>query len=84
MRMTPESRLLDDPVLIADRVRNSRYEPAKYNNTSDELNDRDFEEVKVNQGANNVQKRNEPSPKKNSSFKDKHEGQQLNYDNQKG
>ena len=30
MKMTPESRALDDPIL-ADRVRNARYEPQRYN-----------------------------------------------------
>lgn len=30
MKMAPESRVIDDPML-ADRVRNVRYEPQKYN-----------------------------------------------------
>lgn len=34
MRMTPESRVLEDPV-IAERVRNTRYEPQRYNGTED-------------------------------------------------
>ncbi len=30
MRMTPESRALEDPIM-AERVRNTRYEPQRYN-----------------------------------------------------
>jgi len=35
MKMAPESTVIDNPML-ADRVRNVRYEPMKYNRDEDE------------------------------------------------
>jgi hypothetical protein len=40
MKMTPESTVIDNPML-AERVRNVRYEPMKYNN--DDESDEKYE-----------------------------------------
>lgn len=63
MRMAPESRVLDDPML-ADRVRNVRYEPKQYNHEEEIMGDKKYsklkEEVKREEKA--AAKQSEPKP----------------------
>jgi hypothetical protein len=45
MKTTPESRVIDDPML-ADRVRNVRYEPTNYNHEDQIYADKRKEKLK--------------------------------------
>lgn len=64
MRMTPESRALEDPV-IADRVRNTRYEPQRYNNNEEN------EATIMHEKKSKPSKQKEEKPDHKSSSKDK-------------
>lgn len=57
MKMAPEARVTDDPML-ADRVRNVRYEPQKYN-----YDDEDKETKKQNKLKEDLKKEEKPSSK---------------------
>jgi hypothetical protein len=67
MKTTPESRVIDDPML-ADRVRNVRYEPQKYNYDEEDKETKKQsklkEELKKEEKYRTASKPKEPSPMK--------------------
>ena len=66
MKMAPESVVIDNPML-AERVRNVRYEPIKYNNEANHYHQDEVIERKPHQPSKQEEKRKEPERVTNES-----------------